>query len=293
MLKDKIFKLIVNTSTILPKDVVEAIKKALINENKTLPQNILKAILENIELAKKKQYPICQDTGTPIFNINYPNYFSQKEIKESIIEATKKASIKYYLRPNAVNPLSDINSGNNIGIGFPVYFFNEWDKDILQIKLMLKGGGSENCGIQYSLPNASLKANRDIDGIKKVIIDSCVKAQGKGCAPGILGVGIGGDRVSSYILSKHQLFRHLNDINENKMLATLEKELLDKSNMLGIGPMGLGGKTTLLGIKIGTNHRIPASFFVSISYMCWACRRKTLIVKTDENKNFGDYHIED
>jgi fumarate hydratase class I len=144
------------------------------------------------------------------------------------------------------------------------------------MRLMLKGGGCENVGAQYSLPNTKLGADRNLAGIKKVILDAVYQAQGQGCAPGILGIGIGGDRETSYMISKKQFFRKLDDKNPNPDLAALEEEILEKANQLGIGPMGFGGKTTLLGVKADWAHRLPASFFVSVSYMCWAERRRTM-----------------
>jgi fumarate hydratase class I len=148
------------------------------------------------------------------------------------------------------------------------------DDKRIEVKLILKGGGCENCGAQYSLPNKGLNAERDIDGVKRCILDAVLQAQGKGCGPGILGVCVGGDRVTSYMHSKEQLLRTLDDKNQNATLARLESEIMEHSNRLGIGPMGFGGVTTLLACKIGALNRVPASFFVSISYMCWADRRQ-------------------
>ncbi|MDI6814385.1 MAG: fumarate hydratase, partial [Desulfitobacteriaceae bacterium] len=141
----------------------------------------------------------------------------------------------------------------------------------------LKGGGCENVGAQYSLPYNALKAGRDLEGVRKVVLDAVHQAQGQGCAPGILGVAIGGDRGSSYYASKEVLFRHLDDENENPELAQLEKRLTEEANQLGIGPMGFGGKTTVLGTKITALNRLPASFFVTVSYMCWAYRRRRMV----------------
>ena len=146
---------------------------------------------------------------------------------------------------------------------------------------MLKGGGCENVGAQYSLPHTELGAGRDLDGVRKVILDAVQKAQGKGCGPGVLGVCIGGDRGAGYVNSKEQLLRDLDDTNEHKDLKKLEKDIVETSNKLGIGPMGFGGKTTLLGCKVGVLNRLPASFFVSISYMCWAYRRRGFVLASN------------
>jgi fumarate hydratase class I len=148
--------------------------------------------------------------------------------------------------------------------------------------LQLKGGGCENVSTQYDLPNTQLNAGRDLEGVRRVVLDAVNKAQGLGCAPGVLGIAIGGDRGASYIKSKQQLLRPLEDTNPDPDLAKLEDRLLEESNELGIGPMGFGGKTTVMGVKIGTMHRLPASYFVSIAYMCWANRRASLRVIGEE-----------
>lgn len=277
-LVDSIVELYKKVSTELPEDVVKALKKAKDKEKNNLAINILDGILENIELAKNKALPICQDTGIPIFYVNY-NKGSQNELRKAIIEATKIATEKNYLRPNAVDPITGKNSGDNIGENFPMVHFHEWDKDCLEINLMLKGGGSENIGMVYSLPDSSLNAGRDIDGIKKCVIDAMFRAQGNGCSPNILGIGIGGSKSGAMALAKKQLLRKVDDVNEDKELAQMENGLYEKLNMLGIGPMGLGGNVTVLGVKIGKQHRHPASFFVAVSFMCWACRRGKIIIK--------------
>ena len=198
----------------------------------------------------------------------------QKLIKKAIISATKKG----YLRQNSVDSITGKNSGNNIGPGAPVIHAEPWKKDTFEIKLMLKGGGCENVGAQYSLPDGRVGAGRDLKGVKKCILDAVQNAQGKGCGPGILGVAIGGDRGTGYAASKEQFLRKLPDVNKNPELAKMEKEVTEEANTLGIGPMGFGGKTTLLGTKITALNRVPASFFVSVSYMCWAFRRQGAVV---------------
>jgi fumarate hydratase class I len=183
--------------------------------------------------------------------------------------ATREA----YLRPNAVDPLTGTNSGNNVGAGFPTVHFDEWDHDHLHVDLLLKGGGSENVSAQYALPRAALRAGRDLDGVRRAVLDAVYRAQGKGCAPGVLGVAIGGDRGTGYVHAKAQLMRRLDDTNPQPALEALEARLLHECNELGIGPMGFGGKTTVLAVKIAALHRLPACYFVTIAYMCWACRR--------------------
>ena len=176
-------------------------------------------------------------------------------------EATRCA----YLRPNAVDPLTGRNSGNDLGVGFPSFYFQEWEEDLLRVDLLLKGGGSENVSTQYKLPHSGLKAGRDLEGVRRVVLDAVYQAQGKGCAPGILGIAVGSDRSSGYVHAKEHLFRPLGDVNPAEDLAALEKRLLDECNQLGIGPVGFGGRTTVLGVKMGAYHRGPASYFVSIA----------------------------
>ncbi len=261
-------------------DVETALKRAYEREEKkSAAAGVLNVILNNIEMARKNSTPLCQDTGTPIFYVHYPTGLSTLKLKEQIQQAMIAATENSYLRPNAVDSLTGKNSGNNLGKDFPTIHFEEWQDDYLKVDLMLKGGGCENVGAQYRLPHAPLQAGRDLTGVKKVVLDAVYQAQGKGCAPGILGVGIGGDRGTSYLLSKQQLFRKLEDRNENEELQAAEEELLQKANRLQIGPMGFGGKTTLLAVKMDWMHRLPASFFVSISYMCWADRRKSMVLR--------------
>lgn len=265
-------------SSELPDDIVIAIRKAKNNEKKkSIASSVLDAVLKNIDLAKNNSKPICEDSGMPALYVYYNKNYSMDELKKIIFKATAIATKKNYLRENAVNSLTNKNTKTGFGSNIPIINFNEWNNEFLEIDLMLKGGGSENVSMQYSLPNIKLKANRDLEGVKKCVIDAVKKAQGFGCAPGIIGIGIGGDRASSYNLAKKQLFRKLDDKNNDKLLEKLEDDLYKKLNLLGIGPMGLGGKTTVLGVKAASIDRIPASFFVSVAYMCWACRRKSLV----------------
>jgi fumarate hydratase class I len=242
-------------------------------------EGALKTILENVAMSRETGRPICQDTGTPIFHVWHPEGISQRKLREQIEGAIVIATNKAYLRPNAVGPLSGKNSGNNLGIDFPTVHFDEREHDYIKIGLMLKGGGSENCGRQYTIPSAEFPASRDITGVRKAVLDAAFKAQGLGCAPGILGVGIGGDRATSVVKAKEQLFRPLGDTNPDAELDAMEKQLHHEINQLGIGPMGFGGKTTVLSVKMAELHRLPASFFVSVAYMCWADRRKIMTIK--------------
>lgn len=276
-------ELVRRTATDLPADVEARLRDARGREESgSAAESALATILENVALARANSTPICQDTGTPIFYIYYPAGWSTLRLKEQIHQAVAIATERAYLRPNAVDSLTGINSGDNLGTDFPTIHFEEWEEDYLQADLMLKGGGCENVGAQYKLPDARLKAGRDLEGVKRAVLDAVFQAQGLGCAPGVLGVGIGGDRGTSYLLSKKQLFRPLGQRYYEEALAALEERVLEEANQLGIGPMGFGGKTTVLDVQAGTMHRLPASYFVSVSYMCWADRRRTMIVRNGE-----------
>jgi fumarate hydratase class I len=276
-------ELIRRASTDLRPDVEGALRAARAREAEgSAAQGALDAIIKNVELAREKSTPICQDTGTPIFYVYYPAGWSTLQLKKQIREAVAEATARAYLRPNAVDSLTGKNSGNNLGEEFPSFHFHEWEEPYLKVDLMLKGGGCENVGAQYKLPDSQLRAGRNLEGVRRAVLDAVFQAQGKGCAPGVIGVAVGGDRGSSYVKSKEQFFRDLEDTHANPELAELEGRLTDEANSLGIGPMGFGGETTLLNVKIGALHRLPASYFVTASYMCWADRRRTLTWRDGE-----------
>ncbi len=277
----ELVELIRFTSTNLSPDVQQTLEAARDREERgSAAQSALITILDNVALSRQNSTPICQDTGTPIFYVRYPEGWSTRQLRQQIRQAIVEATRKSYLRPNAVDALTDKNSGNNLGDdAFPTIHFEEVAGDELTVELMLKGGGCENVGAQYSLPNSALGAGRDLAGVRKVVLDAVQKAQGQGCAPGILGVSIGGDRGSGYYASKEVLFSPKEDENPDPQLAALEQRLTDEANQLGIGPMGFGGKTTVLTTKMTGMHRLPASFFVSVSYMCWAHRHRKMVVR--------------
>lgn len=282
-LTEAFVELIRRAATQLPADMERALREAKAQEDDgSAAEGALDTILKNVELARQNATPICQDTGTPIFEIHYPLGVSTRQLAEQIRAACAIATERAYLRPNAVDSLTGKNSGDNTGIDFPTLHFHEWDEDAIQVDLILKGGGCENVSTQYKLPNTELGAGRDLEGVRRVVLDAVDKAQGLGCAPGVLGIAIGGDRGASYIASKRELLRPLDDTNENPELAEMEERILEEGNELGIGPMGFGGKTTLLGVKIGALHRLPASYFVSVAYMCWANRRAQMRVEGEE-----------
>ncbi len=284
-LTNEILELIRRTSSSLPSDVEERLKAAVEKEEAgSAARGALETIMKNIELSRAQSTPICQDTGTPIFYVRYPEGWSTRKLTAQIRAAMAEATKRSYMRPNAVDAVYDKNSGNNLGgDDFPSIHFEEVDADQpLVMELMLKGGGCENVGAQYSLPNSQLGAGRDLKGVRKVVLDAVHKAQGQGCAPGILGVAIGGDRGTSYIKSKDVLYDKIGTRNPDPKLAALEEQLTEEANQMGIGPMGFGGKTTVIDTKITGLHRLPASFFVSVSYMCWAYRRRKMTVLGDE-----------
>lgn len=268
-LKKKIVELIRKTANEMPEDVVLALEKAAESEANPVAKEIFMKLLENSKEAKGAQKPICQDTGTPYFYVTYPKKYTQKELTAIIIEATNEATSNVPLRPNAVECLSGKNIGNR-----PVIHFKEGKK--LEIELLLKGGGSENVSAIYSLPNIELKADRNLEGVRKCVLDAVFRAQGKACPPYIIGIALGGSLEEVAGASKKQLLRKLNDENTSKELSELEEKILSEINQFGIGPVGLGGNTTAIGIKIAGGVRHPASFFVGISISCWAMRRQSL-----------------
>jgi fumarate hydratase class I len=280
---DSMVSLIVRTSTDLPPDVRAAMASARAHEPAaTQSSQALTIIAQNIDLAAADEGAICQDTGMPTFEVKTPVGANQivlkEQIRASIAEATKRGK----LRPNSVDSITGENSGDNLGPGTPVIHFEQWENDHeIEVKLILKGGGCENVNAQYSLPTelANLgRADRSLDGVRKCILHAVWNAQGKGCAPGAIGVAIGGDRTSGYMAAKEQLFRTLDDLNPDPRLAQLEASVMGEVNRLGIGAMGFGGRVSLIGCKISTLNRLPASFFVSIAYNCWAFRRLGVVL---------------
>ena len=280
---ERFVDVIARASSQLPPDVVDALKRGReLEQPDSLAKKALDSILTNVEMAKGVWQPICQDTGTPLAWIHHPVGMSTRMLTSAFEEAVRRATAKSLLRPNAVDTLTDRNTGNGAAPGIPTVHCEEWDADDVEVHLMLKGGGCENVGAQYSLPNTKLKADRNLDGVRRCILDAIQVAQGKGCAPGIIGACFGGDRGSGFVESKRQLLRRLNDRNPIPELDRMEQEIFAQANELGIGPMGFGGKTTVLGVFLAWQHRHPATFYVAISYMCWACRRKEMTLKNGE-----------
>jgi fumarate hydratase class I len=242
----------------------------------TQASQALNIIASNIDMAQSDEQPICQDTGMPTFLIHTPVGVNQIEIRKAVRNAVAEATRRGKLRPNSVDSITGENSGNNLGPETPVLHFEQWEQDEIEIRLVLKGGGCENKNIQYSLP-ATLdhlgRADRSLEGVRKCLLHAVWQAQGQGCAPGAIGVCIGSDRGHGYFLAKEQLFRTLDDVNPVPELRALEEQILEEANTLGVGPMGFGGQKSLIGCKITAANRLPASFFVSVAYECWAFRR--------------------
>ena len=274
---ESVLELIVKTSTDLPPDVRAAMKGAMSAElSETRSAQALTIIAQNIDQAAADEGAICQDTGMPTFEVRVPRGADQIWMRGQIRAAVSRATTLGKLRPNSVDSITGENSGDNLGPGTPIVHFDQWEQDDIEIKLLLKGGGCENMNAQYSLPAdlANLgRADRTLEGVRKCILHAVWNAQGKGCAPGAVGVCIGGDRTSGYLHAKEQLFRPLDDVNPDRRLAELESTIMGTVNTLGIGTMGFGGNVTLIGCKIGALNRLPASFFVSVAYDCWAFRR--------------------
>ena len=276
-IEEKIAGLIRRTSSRLSADVLQALAAAIRREAKgSSARMILETLVQNAALARRKGTPMCQDTGTLTFFVDerLRALVTPAAVKKAVAVATEKG----WLRRNTIDSVSGRSIDSNTCDGAPVihYVPAKSRRAAPAVTLLMKGGGSENMSRQYSLPDAALGAGRDLEGVRRCVLDAVHKAQGYGCAPGILGVCVGGDRAGGFEEAKHQLLRRLDDTNRDPALARLEKRLVKEANALGIGPMGLGGKTTVLGVKIGSRPRVPASFFVTVAYLCWAALRQTM-----------------
>jgi len=276
-LHESLVELITQTSTNLPPDVRAAMGIAIGRETPgTQAAQALSVIASNIDMASGDEGPICQDTGMPTFFVHTPVGVNQIALKKAIRGAIAEATKRGKLRPNSVDSLTGKNTGDNLGTETPVIHFEQWEQDEIEVKLILKGGGCENKNIQYSLPcelEHMGRADRKLEGVRKCILHAVWQAQGQGCAPGAVGVCIGSDRAHGYDLAKEQLLRTLDDTNPVPELARLEAEIMEEANQLGVGAMGFGGKVSLIGCKITAANRLPASYFVSVAYDCWAFRR--------------------
>lgn len=280
-LKASILELIQKTSISLPPDVAEVINAGRALEFAGSQAELaLSLVASNIHLARSLNAPICQDTGTISFFVKAPINFDSILFEESACAAVAEATRLGFLRQNSVDPITGSNTGDNLGPGSPLFHFHHHREPDIEIRLILKGGGCENMSSQYSLPTKiqGISADRDLEGVRRCILDAVCQAQGKGCGPGFIGVCIGGDRSSGYAMAKEQLLRLVDDTNSDPVLAELELRIMQEANSLQIGPMGFGGQLTIGGCKITKLNRLPASFFVSVAYMCWAFRRRGVIL---------------
>lgn len=278
LLTDALIELIrINTSE-LPADILAAVRSAAAVEAAgSSARAALDDILRNIDAASTRSLPLCQDTGYPTFIVHAPpDQMRELSISDAIRRAVRIATERSYLRPNTISTVDGRSIADNVFDNMPAVHYEP--SEGCTISLLQKGGGSENVSAQLSLPDTALSAGRDMNGVFRAVMRTVVNAQGNGCAPGIIGVAIGGDREGAWHAAKMQLFRRLDDTNGNSVLGALEERILASANELGIGPMGLGGRTTLLGVKMCSLARVPASYFVTVSYVCWALRRHVLTI---------------
>lgn len=279
---ESILHLIIQTATNLPPDVRAAMQTAMDAEPAgTRSAQALTIIAQNIDLAVDGEGAICQDTGMPTFEIKVPVGANQIWMKKTIREAVAEATRRGTLRSNSVDSIDGRNTGDNLGPGTPIVHFEQWARGDIDVRLILKGGGCENMNAQYSVPidlSGLGRADRTLEGVRKCILHAVWNAQGRGCSPGAVGVCIGGDRASGYLHAKEQLFRTLDDVNPDPRLAELEASIMGTVNDLGVGTMGFGGNVSLIGCKIAALNRLPASFFVSVAYDCWAFRRLGVVL---------------
>ncbi|MGZ7095825.1 MAG: fumarate hydratase [Methanobacterium sp.] len=272
-IEDTIFKLFKEAVIKLPEDVKIALKDAYKYEDHELACLNLKAILDNIEAAQKMGVPMCQDTGLPIVFVKLGRV-EVENLMEGIKNGVAKATREVPLRPNVVNPITRQNTGNNTGNLMPQVDIELIHDEILSLTAFPKGIGSENNNaLKMALPGEG------IEGIKKFVMDTVINAGGKPCPPIIVGVGIGGSSDLAMKLAKKALLNKIGKRNPDKTLAHLEKEILEGINQTGIGPMGLGGKTTALDVKILTADTHTAGLPIGVCIQCWAARQATAVLK--------------
>ncbi|MFW9932274.1 MAG: fumarate hydratase [Candidatus Thorarchaeota archaeon] len=287
VIQDTTYRLLKMAATKLPKDVEEAIRTAHANEDNETAKTQLAAILTNLEIADEG-IPMCQDTGIMIFYIKVGEKFPFiGEIKDALERGTRKATAEVPLRPNAVNPIVGGNSGDNTGKKIPWINWEIVSGNSLEITAFPKGGGSENVSIV-----GMLKPGVGLAGVKKLVVDNAMKYMGQACSPNIIGVGIGGGADIAIKIAKQQLQRPLNDSHPEPEVAQIEKELFEAINSTEIGPMGLGGKTTVLGVKVDYAMRHPASLPVGVAVQCWAARRSTAIITKDLEVTYVTHPLE-
>lgn len=256
----------------LPDDVVEALRKAEAREESPVAKSQLQAILKNIELAKNHGVPMCQDTGIMIFFVELGSEFHPGfDLEAAIREAAALATREIPLRPNAVDPLTRKNSGNNTGAGIPDIHWKLVPGKQLRVTVAPKGAGSENMSALRMLNPT------EVGSIKNFVLETVINAGGMPCPPLTLGVGIGGSFDKAARLAKEALLEPL----DNPM-SDFEKEVLEAVNSLGIGCMGLGGSTTALAVHVKTAHCHTASLPVAINIQCWANRHASVVFAGEE-----------
>lgn len=275
-IENGIVKLIKKAETELPNDVVKALKKSYEIET-GIAKTQIGAILENIKLSKKSGRPMCQDTGIQTFFVEVGTDFPHiDKLQEIIKNGVKKATKEIPIRPNTVDPFTGVNHKDNTGKHIPYITWDFTKGSNVTIIVLPKGGGSENMS-----KLGMLKPGVGIEGVKDFIVDEMIKAGGNPCPPTVVGVGIGGGADLALKLGKMSLLRPVGNRNKDKTIAKIEEELIKRINKSGIGPMGLGGKTTVLDIHIEKAHRHPASLPVGISVQCWADRRARMILHSN------------
>ena len=282
-LRDGIVELYRKVAISVPKDIEEALKAACSKEAGVFAGESLDSVLKKVSLARAGSCPLCEDTGSPVFFVKVPMGLGHRAIREVIIDATRLATKRVPLTPNAVSSITDVNSGDNVGDAFPLVYIDETDEQTLTVDLMLKSGLSENLGQTYNLPallnvgGTEVSAGRDFDGVGKCVLDAVSRARGGSCPPYIIGAAIGGARDQVTFLSKRQLMRRLHDVHPDPAIAGLEVRILNEVNSYDLGPPWVAGQTAVLGVKIAAGHRHPESYFVDVSFACWAHRRGRLI----------------
>ncbi len=275
LIEDVVVEMMRKAVTKLPSDVEEALVRAYETETDEVPKTQLKTILDNIRMAEEGTTPICQDTGVQIFFVR-TGTVETGDVVESIGRGVARATGEVPLRPNTVHPISRKNHKDNRGVNMPYINLLASPKPYLELTVMPKGAGSENMSAM-----AMLTPSQGLKGIKRFALDTLVRAGGKPCPPIIIGMGIGGSADISIHIAKESLLRPLGQHHHEPEIAALEEELFEALNTIGIGPMGLGGKTTLLGLNIEYAHCHTASLPVAINIQCWAARRCTARIYPD------------
>lgn len=288
IVEDVAVELLQLAATELPSDVKEALERAYSEEESEVGKAQLKAILKNVELAEKMRAPLCQDTGVVIFYVKAGSQVTGLDkIEEALRNATVKATEEVPLRPNAVDPFTQKNTGDNTGKFIPYINWEVVSGDALEITVMPKGGGSENVSAL-----GMLSPSQGVKGLKKFVVDTVVNAGAKPCPPTVLGVAVGGGADIAMKLAKAALLKPLNQPNPDPELAKLEEELCEAVNQTGIGPMGLGGKITVLDVKVDYAHRHPASYPVAVAVQCWAARRASARINADGTVEYLSHKME-